>query len=92
MKLENENGNCAKPMLPTVFIKGVHYRLKYSKTHPLRRWKGTNIPSEYTKVDYVGMYEYIGNRGCKFHFYDNNAGVDVLLSKPDALAALENGR
>ena len=88
---KNETPADAKPVLPAVFIKGQEYRLKYSKTHPSRRWRGTNIPSEYTKVDYVGLYEYLGNRGSKLHFYDNNAGLDVLLSKSEALSALENG-
>lgn len=78
-------------VLPAVFVKGQEYKLRYSKTYPSRRWRGTNIPSEYTKRVYCGMYEYLGNRGSKLHFYDNNAGVDVLLSKSDALSALQNG-
>ena len=90
--LKDETANSTNIVLPTVFVKGQEYKLRYSKTHPSRRWRGTNTPSEYTKVDYAGMYEYVGNRGSKLHFYDNNAGIDVLLSKSDALSALENGR
>jgi len=92
VEIKQETPTCGKRVLPAVFIKGQEYKLRYSKTHPSRRWRGTNIPSEYTKVEYVGMYEYLGNRGSKLHFYDNNAGVDVLLSKSEALSALENGR
>lgn len=83
--------NARNTVLPAVFIKGHEYKLRYSKTYPSRRWRGTNIPSEYTKQDYCGMYEYLGNRGSKLHFYDNHAGIDVFLSKGDALSALENG-
>ncbi len=82
--------NLTKSQTPFVFIKGQEYKLKYSKTHPSRRWRGTNIPSEYTKVDYFGIYEYIGNRGNKLHFYDNNSGADVLLTKSEAYKALLN--
>ncbi len=77
--------------MKTNFVKGQEYRLKYSKTHPSRRFRSGAI-SEWAKSDYIGMYEYIGSRGSKFHFYDNAAGVDVLLSKTEALSALEEGK
>ena len=76
---------------PAVFTKGKEYRLKYSQTHPSKRWRGTSIPSEYIKIEYIGLYEYIGSRGSKMHFYDNSAGIDVLMSMTEALLALENG-
>jgi hypothetical protein len=90
MSNESQNSNFSEPILPTTFVKGKEYKLRYNKTHPSRRWRGTNIPSDYIKVDYVGIYEYLGNRGSKLHFYDNSAGIDVLLSKSDALLALKN--
>jgi len=54
------------------FIKGSEYFLQYRRTYPSRRWRGTNIASDYAEKKYAGMYEYIGNRGAKLHFYDNN--------------------
>lgn len=75
-----------------VFLKGVNYKLKYSRTYPSRRWRGNNTPSEYQKEDYCGIHEYRGNRGSKLHFYDNDRGVDVLLSKSDAITAFNNAK
>lgn len=72
----HKNSNDANRLLPAVFVKGQKYKLRYGTTYQ----------------EYCGMYEYIGNRGSKLHFYDNNAGVDVLLSKSDALSAFDNGR
>lgn len=69
----------------TPFIKGVEYGLKYSKTVATRAHRGTDIPSEWAKINIIGIYEYIGNRGSKLHFYDNCAGIDVLISKSDAI-------
>lgn len=74
------------------FLKGVIYKLKYSRTYPSRRWRGTNIPTEFQKEVYSGMYEYRGNRGSKLHFYDNDRGIDVLFYKSEAISAFNNAK
>lgn len=70
------------------FIKGISYHLKYTRTLPSRRWKGSNRVSEYQQTEYNGFYEYIGSRGGKLHFYNNQAGVDLLATKAEALSYL----
>lgn len=72
------------------FIKGNLYGLKYKKSLPSRKWKGTNITSDYKEIYFRGKYEYIGVRGGKYHFYNNQAGIDILLSKSEALEAINN--
>lgn len=72
------------------FEKGKEYTLRYSMIEPSRRWRGTNIPTEYNETKYFGSYEYIGNMGSKLHFYDNNSGIDVFLSKKQAIESLQN--
>ncbi len=72
------------------FIKGTEYGLFYSETHPSRRWRCSGRVSEWMDHEYIGMYEYIGSRGGKLHFYDNKAGRDVLLGKAEAIKAHSN--
>lgn len=65
------------------FIKGQIYKIEYIKDVPFRcDNRGRVIESEKRLVK--GEYEFIGNRGSKFHFYDNFSGIDVLFSKADA--------
>lgn len=71
------------------FEKKKKYWLSYTKTVPSRRYRGTNSISDYHTIKYSGEYEYIGSRGGKLHFYDNNAGIDILFTKKEALEALE---
>lgn len=72
------------------FEKGKTYKLKYKKTVPYKRWRGSLTISQWEVVEYSGEYEYIGSKGGKLHFYNNWAGVDILFTKKEALEALQN--
>lgn len=69
------------------FIKGQLYTLNYHKMVVNRYWRGTSQPSEVENKFYSGSYEYMGNKGSKLHFFDNNTGTDVYFSKQEAIDA-----
>ncbi len=73
------------------FAKGNTYKLSYSENFVSRVWKGTNEAAEYDTREFNGTYEYIGSRGGKLHFYDQQAGRDVLLTKKEAIEAYKKG-
>lgn len=70
------------------FIKGNEYKICRKVSVPYRAYRGTNIPCEWSTEEIRGNFEYIGNNGCKLHFYDTQRGVDLFLSKAEALECL----
>jgi hypothetical protein len=68
------------------FEKGKTYKLKYTKSVAIRRNRNGHV-SETQNKTINSEYEFIGNRGSKFHFYDPWSGIDVLFSKAEAIAA-----
>lgn len=69
------------------FIKGQIYKMQYIKDVPFRcDNRGRVIESEKRLVK--GYYKFIGNRGPKFHFYDDFWGIDVMFSKAEAFKSV----
>jgi hypothetical protein len=61
---------------------GKLYNIKRSETQVTRRHQ-SGFVVETRKVDVSGEYEYRGKQGHKFHFYDQNAGHDIYLTKAE---------
>jgi hypothetical protein len=70
------------------FKEGEIYRMQYNKPIPTRVWRGTNNVAESELRTISGNYEYIGRKGNRMHFFDNEAGVDLLCSKVQAFSYL----
>ena len=70
------------------FIKGNEYKMCRKVRVPYRAYRGTNIPSEWSIEEIKGNFEYIGNHGCKLHFFEQQRGLDLFLSKSEAIECL----
>ncbi len=56
-------------------LKNEMYYLKYEKV--------TIVGEQRFKTQYYGEYEYIRNHGSKLHFFNNDLGIDIFLSKEE---------
>jgi hypothetical protein len=73
----------------TVFIKGQEYKLKYTKSRVSRRFRNGEA-SEFSVDVITGNFEYIGNRGSKYHFFENNQGIDLFLNRSEVEEFIQN--
>ena len=39
-------------------------------------------------IKHSGMFEYIGTKGPKYHFFNNTAGIDLFLSREEVIRAI----
>ena len=71
-------------------IEGKIYRIKHEERQITRRHQSGFIV-ESRMIDRSGEYEYRGKHGKKFHFYDQNAGHDIYLTKVEYEDKILNG-
>lgn len=70
--------------------KGKIYNIKHKEQQVTRRHQSGFVVAS-REIDRSGEYEYIGKRGNNFHFYDNDAGHDIYLSKAEYEEKIING-
>lgn len=61
---------------------GKIYRIKHEEKQITRQHQSGFIVAS-RMIDRSGEYEYIGKMGNKFHFYNQNSGHDIYLSKSE---------
>lgn len=69
------------------FIQGQIYKFQYTESNVVRQGV---IYSQIKDTEINGDYEYIGRKGSRFYFFDNDSGKDLLLSKGEAIKYLVN--
>lgn len=72
------------------FVVGQEYDMLYYKSIPTKRFRGSSTPSQWVTERVMGTYEYISQRGSKMHFYDNERGIDILITKTEARKYTKN--